>query len=167
MGAAYRFMKKVLPIVTQEKAIAVPQGEQILPPRITFIDVHFSSDRQSEFDMMDDYDAFCFYRALFERASNFTTLAENNINGGTECNGITELIFGTKNGKKIYVCVDGGYPVPEVADTEMYTEDCSEELIQEIVIAVEQFFEITIAEQKCIPMWGNAHILHLYEAPSQ
>jgi hypothetical protein len=54
--------------------------------------------------------------------------------------------------------------VPELADSDMHTEDCSEEMLQEIVAAVEQFFHIRISQYQCIPVLENAYALQLYEA---
>lgn len=140
---------------------------QVAPKRqayIRSINVHFSSNKQNEYDMTDDYEAFCFYESLFTKADNFSILSKNDIAGGTNNNGITNITYCAKNGKKVYLNIDGGFPVPELADSDMHTEDCSEEMIQEIVAAVEKFFNIRISQYQCIPVLENAYALQLYEA---
>ena len=131
---------------------------------IAYIKVHFMSNKQNEYDITDDYEAFCFYQSLFEKADNFSILSRHDIAGGTNNNGITNIIYSAKNGKKVYLNIDGGFPVPELADSDMYTEDCSEEMIQEIVAAVEQFFNIRTSRYQCIPVLENTYALQLYEA---
>ena len=131
---------------------------------IAYIKVHFRANKQNEYDITDDYEAFCFYQSLFEKADNFSILSKRDIAGGTNNNGITDIIYCAKNGKKVYLNIDGGFPVPELAYSDMHTEDCSEEMIQEIVAAVEKFFNIRISQYQCIPVFENAYALQLYEA---
>ena len=131
---------------------------------IASIKVHFRANKQNEYDITDDYEAFCFYQSLFEKADNFSILSRRDIAGGTNNNGITDITYCAKNGKKVYLSIDGGFPVPELADSDMHTEDCSEEMLQEIVAAVEQFFNIRISQYQCIPVLENAYALQLYEA---
>ena len=103
------------------------------------INIHFTSGKQNEYDMTDDYEAFCFYKSLFEKTKIFSILSRKDIAGGTDNNGITDIVYCAQNGKKVYLSIDGGIPVPEYACSEMHTEDCSEETIQEITTAVEQY----------------------------
>jgi hypothetical protein len=131
---------------------------------IRSIDVHFSSNKQNEYNMTDDYEIFCFYKSLFDKASNFSEVSRDDAAGGTGNNGTSDIIYCTQNGKKIYLSIDGGFPVPELADTDMHTEDCSEEMIQEIVIAVEQYFNIKISQHQCIQIFDDWYSLQLYEA---
>ncbi len=131
---------------------------------IAYIKVHFRANKQNEYDITDDYEAFCFYESLFTKADNFSTLSKNDIAGGTKKNGVTDITYCAKNGKKVYLSIDGGFPVPELADSDMQTEDCSEEMLQEIVAAVEQFFNIRISQYQCIPVLENAYALQIYEA---
>ena len=74
------------------------------------------------------------------------------------------IIYCAKNGKKVCLSIDGGFPIPELAYSQMHTEDCSEATIQEIVVAVEQYFDIRMSRHPCIPTAKNTFALHLYEA---
>lgn len=124
----------------------------------------FSSNKQNEYDITRDYDAFCSYQALFEKAENFSVFSRRDIAGGTENNSVTDIVCCAKNGKKIYLSIDGGFPVPELAYTEMHTEDCSEEMIREILDAVERYFGIKISHHLCDSASKGEYILLLYEA---
>ena len=130
---------------------------------ISHIAVKFSAPRETEYDLEQDYDAFFFYRQLFDGAENFSLLSRNDISGGTDNNGITELIYRSKSGKKIFLSIDGGFPVPELATTVLQTEDCSQEIIREILEAVEQVFSVSISEYQCVSIDGKSYILQLWE----
>ena len=130
---------------------------------ISYIHVQFSSDRQNEYDLSDDYDAFLFYRGLFDRADNFSVFARQDLAGGTAEGGITDITYCVQNGKKVYLSIDGGMPIPEAAITTFRTEDASEEMIREIVTAAEQFFNIKISHHQCNAVSENSYALWLYE----
>ena len=131
---------------------------------IACINVHFCSNKKNPYDITCDYDAFCFYQSLFDKADNFSVFSRQDIAGSTDHNGITNIIYCAKNGKKVYLSIDGGFPVPELAYSQMHTEDCSEATIQEIVVAVAQYFDIRRSRHQCIPTAKNTFALHLYEA---
>ena len=132
---------------------------------IVSIQVHFTSAKRNRYNMNDDYEAFCFYKSLFENADNFSVFSRKDYAGGTDNNGITDIVYSAKNGKKVYLSIDGGFPVPELAYSDMHTEDCSEEMIREIVIAVEQYCDIKISRQQFIPMsQDKTYHLDLFES---
>ena len=130
---------------------------------ISHISVKFATPEEPVYDLTKDYDTFCFYRRLFDEAENFSLLSRNDISGGTDNNGVTELVYRSKKGNRIYLSIDGGFPVPESAITVLRTEGHSEEMIREIIEAVEQVFSVSISRYQCVSIDGKSYVLQLFE----
>ncbi|MBR2152732.1 MAG: hypothetical protein IJ944_05580 [Clostridia bacterium] len=101
-------------------------------------------------DIEGDFSKFCYYSKVFDASSNFTQTCKNEIGGGTWHNGVTTLEYTSNNGDVITLDIDGGFPIPEAAYMTLESNDISERLFNDIVIAFENYHEIKFPYFKVI-----------------
>ena len=87
----------------------------------------------------DDHDMYWYFKQVFDKAGNFDMINLVELGGGTNNNGITELTYQSTTGNKITLSVDGGFPVPELANFDMRADSPTKDFIAELVSAFSQY----------------------------
>jgi hypothetical protein len=144
------------------------QGRKIMESNnmsICSVVVHFADNGDNLQSLKYEYERFLYYKEIFDTAKNFTLYKQSDLAGGMQENGITDLIYMAENGKKVYLSIDGGFPIPEWADSDLRTQDCSEEMISQLVTAFAQYYNVKFARYTCPPSSDGLCLLSLYENP--
>ncbi len=87
----------------------------------------------------DDFVKFGYYRSVFDSSDLFKQIDIHEIFGGTHENGITTIRYRSRHGGRFLLDIDGGFPVPELANMTLEIDCLTEEVFKDIVYAFEQY----------------------------
>ena len=87
----------------------------------------------------NDFFKFVYYRKIFDSSDNFEQTRIKEIAGGTWKNGITTIYYTSKNGCKIILDIDGGFPIPEAAFMTLEVDALSDKNLEDIICAFEKY----------------------------
>ena len=92
-------------------------------------------------EAFDDFRRFEYYCSVFDSSDTFKRVKVEEIAGGTMNNGLSSVQFLSTGGEMLTLEIDGGFPVPELADMTLMTNSLSEALFHDIVSAFEKYHE--------------------------
>ena len=99
-----------------------------------YISVHYCNKPFS-----DDYDMYWYFKQVFEKANDFELIDSMELGGGTNHNGVTELTYQSADGNRITLCIDGGFPVPELANFDMHGDLPTNDFVAALISAFSQY----------------------------
>ena len=98
---------------------------------------------KNSFDYQDDYyndfTKFQYYRDVFDNSNDFKQTYFKEIDGGTYKGGVTSIGYTSTKGCSLILEIDGGIPLPELADMVLLTDTLTQEAFYDIVKAFESY----------------------------
>ena len=92
-------------------------------------------------DGNNDFFEFGYYREVFDLSDNFEQTSIEEIAGGTWKNGVTTIHYTSKSGCKLTLDIDGGFPIPELADMTLEVDSLTDKNLEDIICAFEKYHE--------------------------
>lgn len=88
---------------------------------------------------LDDYAMYYYFNQVFDSSDVFELVNCEDIAGGTDNNGITVRNYQSAKGNEITLWIDGGFPVPELANFDLTGSAVNEDFITELLATFAQF----------------------------
>ncbi len=87
----------------------------------------------------NDFAEFQYYRDVFDNSNDFKQTYFEEIDGGTYKGGLTSIGYTSAKGCSLALEIDGGFPIPELADMVLLTDTLTKEAFYDIVRAFENY----------------------------